>query len=88
MPLSLLRHSTLISNFAYSPELQWKAKILPAFISLIMCWEEEGEFPPDPGRQETEPRGMGWLQAVCQPALPNAAGDFRTSITQGCALNL
>lgn len=50
-----------------------------------MCWGEEGEFPPDPGGQQTEPRGIA-ARGKCQPVLVNAVGDLRISIAQGCVL--
>ena len=52
-----------------------------------MCGGEEGQFPPDPGGQQTDHRGIA-TRAKRQPVLTNAVGDLRISIAQGCVLHL
>lgn len=72
--LSLPWHSASTSNCVCSLELQWQTKTLPTFISVIMCWGEEGGFPPNPGGQPREPRGVA-SRAKHQPVLPKAVGS-------------
>ena len=73
--------------FVCSPELPWKSKILPTFISIITCWGEEGECPPGRGGQQTEPGGIA-TRAKHQPVLTDAAGDLRVSVAPGPSLEL